>query len=181
MTQGLATASFSSSATSCRVRWRICCRSSTSSMQTEDRRGEVVKSRSGREAKPPRTSLPFLRAAPTRLRSSRLLLFLTSFDPLRYVLSNLRFFSCFEMRSAKAVVSENLARLGTSTMSYHTGAAHVANRPPHTITSLRRWSIVNKELPRKSRLGLRTHKDSLSDNSNASSRLPDPCDPRLRL
>ncbi|KAK9860589.1 hypothetical protein MYU51_005657 [Penicillium brevicompactum] len=32
-------------------------------------------------------------------------------------------------------------------MSYHTGAAHVANRPPHTITSLRRWSIVNKELP----------------------------------
>lgn len=83
------------------------------------------------------------------------------------------------MRSAKAVVSEKLARLGAPNMSYHTGAAHVANRPPHTITSLRRWSIVNKELPRKTRLELRTHKHNLSDNSNASSRLPNPCDSRL--
>ncbi|KAJ5766945.1 uncharacterized protein N7511_004561 [Penicillium nucicola] len=50
------------------------------------------------------------------------------------------------MRSAKAVVSEKLARLGASTMAHSTSGIHANNRP-HTITSLRRWSIVNKELP----------------------------------
>jgi hypothetical protein len=53
------------------------------------------------------------------------------------------------MRSAKAVVSEKLARLGASNMSSsNTSGMHASNRP-HTITSLRRWSIVNKELPGK--------------------------------
>ncbi|KAJ5422037.1 Protein of unknown function DUF2410 [Penicillium cf. griseofulvum] len=48
------------------------------------------------------------------------------------------------MRSAKAVVSERLARFGsTANMSYTGSGTH----RPHTITSLRRWSIVNKELP----------------------------------
>ncbi|KAJ5780571.1 hypothetical protein N7457_005731 [Penicillium paradoxum] len=53
------------------------------------------------------------------------------------------------MRSAKAVVSENLARFGSSAPNMsHTGSGiHASHRPPHTITSLRRWSIVNKELP----------------------------------
>jgi hypothetical protein len=53
------------------------------------------------------------------------------------------------MRSAKAVISEKLARLGSgSNMSYNTGSGmHASNRPPRTITSLRRWSIINKELP----------------------------------
>jgi hypothetical protein len=46
------------------------------------------------------------------------------------------------MRSAKAVVSEKLARLGSPNMSYGAGGIR-----PHTITSLRRWSVVNKELP----------------------------------
>lgn len=46
------------------------------------------------------------------------------------------------MRSAKAVVSEKLARLGSPNMSYSAGGIR-----PHTITSLRRWSVVNKELP----------------------------------
>lgn len=51
------------------------------------------------------------------------------------------------MRSAKAVVSEKLARFGqpASIMSHTTMAAQ---RPPaHTLTSLKRWSVVNKELP----------------------------------
>ena len=54
------------------------------------------------------------------------------------------------MRSAKAVVSEKIARLGAPNMSHMshstTSGMHVSNRP-HTITSLRRWSVVNKELP----------------------------------
>lgn len=82
------------------------------------------------------------------------------------------------MRSAKAVVSEKLARLGASSMSYTSGA-HVANRPPHTITSLRRWSIVNKELPGENQPGPIIYRFSLADTSNAISRLPDPCDSRL--
>lgn len=44
------------------------------------------------------------------------------------------------MRSAKAVVAENLARRGT------TGT--MAAQRSHTVTSLKRWSILNKELPR---------------------------------
>ncbi|EKV19203.1 hypothetical protein PDIG_03630 [Penicillium digitatum PHI26] len=48
------------------------------------------------------------------------------------------------MRSAKAVVSEKLARFGSANMPYSTGSGI---HRPHTITSLRRWSIVNKELP----------------------------------
>ncbi|KAJ5555193.1 hypothetical protein N7461_003663 [Penicillium sp. DV-2018c] len=58
------------------------------------------------------------------------------------------------MRSAKAVVSENLARFGSSAsnMSYSTGGFHATHRPPHTITSLRRWSVANKELPAVSQI-----------------------------
>ncbi|KAJ6040569.1 hypothetical protein N7444_009474 [Penicillium canescens] len=51
------------------------------------------------------------------------------------------------MRSAKAVVSEKLARLGAPNMSHSTTSGMHASNRPHTITSLRRWSIVNKELP----------------------------------
>jgi hypothetical protein len=55
------------------------------------------------------------------------------------------------MRSAKAVVSEKLARLGAPNMSHSTTSGMHASNRPHTITSLRRWSIVNKELPGKNR------------------------------
>ncbi|KAJ5922264.1 hypothetical protein N7516_009967 [Penicillium verrucosum] len=54
------------------------------------------------------------------------------------------------MRSAKVVVSEKLARIGSTNMSYSTGSG--IQRPPYTITSLRRWSIVNKELPAVSQI-----------------------------
>lgn len=47
------------------------------------------------------------------------------------------------MRSAKAVVSERLARLGNTTSSMSTSAPR-----SHTVTSLKRWSVLNKELPR---------------------------------
>lgn len=51
------------------------------------------------------------------------------------------------MRSAKGVVSEKLARLGhpVSSMSHTTVATH--RPPPRTVTSLKRWSVLNKELP----------------------------------
>lgn len=56
------------------------------------------------------------------------------------------------MRSARSVVSENLySRLSPSTMapghangSFHRDHQRTATR---TITSLRRWSVANKELP----------------------------------
>ncbi|KAJ5161082.1 Protein of unknown function DUF2410 [Penicillium capsulatum] len=54
------------------------------------------------------------------------------------------------MQSAKAVVSENLARHGTTgtSMSYGTMTAQRS----HTVTFLKRWSILNKELPSASQI-----------------------------
>lgn len=47
-----------------------------------------------------------------------------------------------QMRSAKAVVSEKLARIGPSaTMST------AQRQPAYTTTSLKRWSVANKTLP----------------------------------
>lgn len=51
------------------------------------------------------------------------------------------------MRSAKAVISENLARLGSPTlkMSYNTMTSE--RGPSHTLTSLKRWSVATRDLP----------------------------------
>lgn len=51
------------------------------------------------------------------------------------------------MRSAKAVVSENLARYGKAgpNMSYNTMSGSQSHQ--HTLTSLKRWSVANTELP----------------------------------
>lgn len=46
------------------------------------------------------------------------------------------------MRSAKTVVSEKLARIGTAaTMST------TQRQPPYTVTALKRWSVGAKTLP----------------------------------
>ncbi|KAJ5668167.1 uncharacterized protein N7477_006737 [Penicillium maclennaniae] len=51
------------------------------------------------------------------------------------------------MRSAKAVISERLAQLGNTTSSM------TANAPrAYTTTSLKRWSVLNKELPSVSQI-----------------------------
>ncbi|KAJ5594198.1 uncharacterized protein N7459_000406 [Penicillium hispanicum] len=50
------------------------------------------------------------------------------------------------MRSAKAVVSENLARYNMS------HGMNMQRPPPHTITSLKRWSVLNKDLPAVSQI-----------------------------
>jgi hypothetical protein len=85
------------------------------------------------------------------------------------------------MRSAKAVVSEKLARLGASNMSYNTGSGmHASSRPPRTITSLRRWSIINKELPGETLSALYNYLNS-SDNCNVSSCFRHSRNPRLRF
>lgn len=51
------------------------------------------------------------------------------------------------MRSAKAVISEKFARLGspTATMTYSTAPSQ--RGPSHTLTSLKRWSVATRELP----------------------------------
>jgi hypothetical protein len=51
------------------------------------------------------------------------------------------------MRSAKAVISEKFARLGspTATMAYTTAPSQ--RGPSHTLTSLKRWSVATRELP----------------------------------
>ncbi|KAJ5115868.1 hypothetical protein N7456_000216 [Penicillium angulare] len=57
------------------------------------------------------------------------------------------------MRSAKAVVSENFARYGRggASMPYTTATAPSQSRQ-HTLTSLKRWSVANKELPAVSQI-----------------------------
>ena len=166
MTQGLAT----SSTTSCRVRWRICCRKSLSIHEkTAGAQGVSSHVVGGRQ-----NVASFFPAAPTSLRSR--LFFLFSQLAPEPICANC--FACPDMRSAKAVVSEKLARLGASSMSYH-GGAHVANRPPHTITSLRRWSIVNKELPGETRPGPRMYYCNSADKSYAISCFPNSRDSRV--
>jgi hypothetical protein len=51
------------------------------------------------------------------------------------------------MRSAKAVISEKLVRLGTSTAAMSYGTATSQRGPSHTLTSLKRWSVATKDLP----------------------------------
>ncbi|KAJ5886607.1 uncharacterized protein N7473_009281 [Penicillium subrubescens] len=56
------------------------------------------------------------------------------------------------MRSAKAVISEKFARLGspTATMTYSTAPSQ--RGPSHTLTSLKRWSVATRELPAVSQI-----------------------------
>jgi hypothetical protein len=54
------------------------------------------------------------------------------------------------LRSAKAVVSETRSRLDPTAMAYGSGKepVHNGHQPlGRTITSLKRWSVLNKELP----------------------------------
>lgn len=51
------------------------------------------------------------------------------------------------MRSAKAVISEKFARLGSSTSVMSYSATNPQRSPSHTLTSLKRWSVATKELP----------------------------------
>ncbi|KAJ5918094.1 hypothetical protein N7454_010469 [Penicillium verhagenii] len=72
------------------------------------------------------------------------------------------------MRSAKAVVSENLARYGKTGPNMSYGGSQSA----HTLTSLKRWSVANAELPAVSQIKSIHVYDF--DNTLFSSPLPNP-------
>ncbi|KAJ5623229.1 hypothetical protein N7490_011834 [Penicillium lividum] len=55
------------------------------------------------------------------------------------------------MRSAKAVVSENFARYGKAGASMSHGSSGSPSQQ-HTLTSLKRWSVANTELPAVSQI-----------------------------
>jgi hypothetical protein len=137
ITQG--SPSFSSSATSLRVLWRISRCKTPSAMSGAKgkmtRRGRRRLSYRPRQKKPPvPASQSFL-----RLPSRKLMPKCNATDKSPVSAVNTQ---DYLMRSAKAVVSERLARLRlTSSMSTSVPRSH-------TVTSLKRWSVLNKELPR---------------------------------
>ncbi|KAJ5692470.1 hypothetical protein N7462_001893 [Penicillium macrosclerotiorum] len=77
------------------------------------------------------------------------------------------------MRSAKAVISEKLARRSPTAFKMSPGTMIANNRSPlHTLTSLKRWSIANKDLPAISQI--RTIHVYDFDNTLFLSPLPNP-------
>ncbi|KAJ5153122.1 uncharacterized protein N7482_009600 [Penicillium canariense] len=56
------------------------------------------------------------------------------------------------MHSAKAVIAEKLARLGPSSSNIFYSTMPPQRPPSHTLTSLKRWSVANRELPAVSQI-----------------------------